>query len=139
MPTRIPKIPRPTVKTPAKVLGFYSFVGTLVVSGLGVRPVVADVLPLEGVVEEARAESCSFRELTVTEKGEGAGAGNLVDVGDENDVAMLRGAVANKVREDGVEERVADVGFASPGAEVVRVIESQGVVDDLGSELLEAM
>lgn len=95
MPTRVPEIKLSTGEV-AEVFRSYCIVETLVESSPGVTPLVANVFPLEGVVVESGTDVCSFRKLTVTEGGDRAGARDLVQVRDDNDVAEFGGCGTNE-------------------------------------------
>lgn len=89
---------------------------------------------LEAVVVEGAAEGETAGEGASFEEGEGFGAGNLVDVGDDDDVAACGRLRALELGEDLGKHGVSLEVFAVPGSlgvEVGWVVNL--VVDDFGS------
>lgn len=113
----------------------------MIVCGLGMRPVLTGVEPLEGVVVELTSEGESVWECAVAEDSQGFGFGNLVHVADEDDVAFFRFALgAQEGWEDVGEEGVAEEVFVSPGACAERgTWIGDDFVDDLAVEVFKSV
>lgn len=71
--------------------------------------------PLETVIVHLTSQRHTWREGAIPQRGEGASSGDLVDIADEEHVALIGRLLASQREQDLVEERVAREALEFPG------------------------